>query len=104
LSWRRWMLRGRHQAGMWECRRNSLSKTPVRNAKAAVEEDIVPGGGVELLQAGAKAFDELKLQCDEATVAAIVKKALEEPIKQIALNARPRGRRHGRAGSQPHPG
>ncbi|MEV7007387.1 chaperonin GroEL [Streptosporangium sp. NPDC051022] len=59
----------------------------VRNAKAAVEEGIVPGGGVALLQAGAKAFDKLELSNDEATGAAIVKKALEEPLKQIAVNA-----------------
>ncbi|MFD1939158.1 MULTISPECIES: chaperonin GroEL [Nonomuraea] len=59
----------------------------VRNAKAAVEEGIVPGGGVALLQAGTKAFDKLELQSDEATGAAIVKKALEEPLKQIAVNA-----------------
>ncbi|MEV4571152.1 chaperonin GroEL [Nonomuraea sp. NPDC049419] len=59
----------------------------VRNAKAAVEEGIVPGGGVALLQAGAKAFDKLELNGDEATGAAIVKKALEEPLKQIAVNA-----------------
>jgi chaperonin GroEL len=59
----------------------------VRNAKAAVEEGIVPGGGVALLQAGAKAFDKLELSGDEATGAAIVRKALEEPLKQIAINA-----------------
>ncbi len=59
----------------------------VRNAKAAVEEGIVPGGGVALLQASAKAFDKLELFGDEATGAAIVKKALEEPLKQIAVNA-----------------
>ncbi|GAB2819184.1 chaperonin GroEL [Actinocorallia aurea] len=59
----------------------------VRNAKAAVEEGIVPGGGVALLQASVNAFDKLDLVGDEATGAAIVKKALEEPIKQIAVNA-----------------
>ncbi|NUW37854.1 chaperonin GroEL, partial [Nonomuraea sp. SMC257] len=59
----------------------------VRNAKAAVEEGVVPGGGVALLQAGAKAFDRLELDGDEATGAAIVRKALEEPLKQIAVNA-----------------
>ncbi|TYB41001.1 chaperonin GroEL [Actinomadura chibensis] len=59
----------------------------VRNAKAAVEEGIVPGGGVALLQAGAKAFDKLELSGDEATGANIVKRALEEPLKQIAVNA-----------------
>ncbi|TDB96747.1 chaperonin GroEL [Actinomadura sp. 7K534] len=59
----------------------------VRNAKAAVEEGIVPGGGVALLQAGTKAFDKLELAGDEATGANIVKRALEEPVKQIAINA-----------------
>ncbi|MFI0454006.1 chaperonin GroEL [Actinomadura sp. 6N118] len=59
----------------------------VRNAKAAVEEGIVPGGGVALIQAGAPAFDKLELTGDEATGAAIVKRALEEPLKQIAVNA-----------------
>ncbi|GAA0258106.1 chaperonin GroEL [Actinomadura nitritigenes] len=59
----------------------------VRNAKAAVEEGIVPGGGVALLQAGTKAFDKLELVGDEATGANIVKRALEEPLKQIAVNA-----------------
>ncbi|MEV4181870.1 chaperonin GroEL, partial [Streptosporangium canum] len=51
----------------------------VRNAKAAVEEGVVPGGGVALLQAGARAFDKVELVGDEATGAAIVRKALEEP-------------------------
>ncbi|GAA3222510.1 chaperonin GroEL [Actinocorallia longicatena] len=59
----------------------------VRNAKAAVEEGIVPGGGVALIQASVGAFDKLDLSGDEATGAAIVKKALEEPLKQIAVNA-----------------
>jgi chaperonin GroEL len=59
----------------------------VRNAKAAVEEGIVPGGGVALIQASVNAFDKLDLVGDEATGAAIVKKALEEPLKQIAINA-----------------
>jgi chaperonin GroEL len=59
----------------------------VRNAKAAVEEGIVPGGGVALIQAAVNAFDKLDLVGDEATGAAIVKKALEEPLKQIAINA-----------------
>jgi chaperonin GroEL len=59
----------------------------VRNAKAAVEEGIVAGGGVALLQAGIKAFDKLDLDGDEATGATIVKVALESPLKQIAINA-----------------
>ncbi|WP_129841829.1 chaperonin GroEL [Streptomyces sp. RFCAC02] len=58
----------------------------VRNAKAAVEEGIVAGGGVALLQA-ASVFDKLDLQGDEATGAAAVKLALEAPLKQIAVNA-----------------
>ncbi|WES64788.1 chaperonin GroEL [Microbacter sp. GSS18] len=59
----------------------------VRNAKAAVEEGIVPGGGVALIQAGTTAFDGLELVGDEATGANIVKVAIEAPLKQIALNA-----------------
>jgi chaperonin GroEL len=59
----------------------------VRNAKAAVEEGIVPGGGVALIQASVSAFDKLELNGDESTGASIVKKALEEPLKQIAVNA-----------------
>ncbi|HLS91895.1 MAG TPA: chaperonin GroEL [Microbacterium sp.] len=59
----------------------------VRNAKAAVEEGIVPGGGVALIQAASTAFDSLELSGDEATGAKIVRVALEAPLKQIALNA-----------------
>jgi chaperonin GroEL len=59
----------------------------VRNAKAAVEEGIVAGGGVALLQAATKAFEKLELEGDEATGAAIVKLAVEAPLKQIAINA-----------------
>ncbi|QHT58070.1 chaperonin GroEL [Cellulomonas sp. H30R-01] len=59
----------------------------VRNAKAAVEEGIVAGGGVALIQAGALAFEKLELEGDEATGAAIVKLAIEAPLKQIAVNA-----------------
>ena len=58
----------------------------VRNAKAAVEEGIVAGGGVALLQA-AESLDSLELEGDEATGAAIVKVAVEAPLKQIAANA-----------------
>ncbi|GHA63638.1 chaperonin GroEL [Streptomyces termitum] len=58
----------------------------VRNAKAAVEEGIVAGGGVALLQASS-VFEKLELDGDEATGAAIVRLALEAPIKQIAVNA-----------------
>ncbi|MTA40771.1 MAG: chaperonin GroEL, partial [Actinobacteria bacterium] len=59
----------------------------VRNAKAAVEEGIVAGGGVAILQAADKAFASLKLEGDEATGAAIVRVAVEAPLKQIAINA-----------------
>ena len=59
----------------------------VRNAKAAVEEGIVAGGGVALLQASKKAFEKLKLNGDEATGAKIVEFAVEAPLKQIAINA-----------------
>jgi len=57
----------------------------VRNAKAAVEEGIVAGGGVALIQAST-AFDGLSLEGDEATGANIVKVAIEAPLKQIAIN------------------
>jgi chaperonin GroEL len=59
----------------------------VRNAKAAVEEGIVAGGGVALLQAGKTAFEKLKLEGDEATGANIVRVAISAPLKQIAINA-----------------
>ncbi|MCM1011473.1 MULTISPECIES: chaperonin GroEL [unclassified Brevibacterium] len=59
----------------------------VRNAKAAVEEGIVAGGGVALIQAGKQAFDDLSLTGDEATGANIVKVGIEAPLKQIATNA-----------------
>lgn len=59
----------------------------VRNAKAAVEEGIVAGGGVALIQAGAKAFANLQLDGDEATGANIVRVAIDAPLKQIAFNA-----------------
>ena len=59
----------------------------VRNAKAAVEEGIVAGGGVALLQAAKIAFSKLKLEGDEATGAKIVELSVEAPLKQIAINA-----------------
>ena len=59
----------------------------VRNAKAAVEEGIVAGGGVALIQAGEEAFEGLSVENDEATGSAIVKIAIEAPLKQIAVNA-----------------
>jgi chaperonin GroEL len=54
--------------------------------RAAIEEGVVPGGGVALLR-GRQAIDDLELEGDQATGAAIVRKALEEPAKWIALNA-----------------
>jgi len=59
----------------------------VRNAKAAVEEGIVAGGGVALIQAAKDAFEGLDLEGDEATGANIVKVAVDAPLKQIAINA-----------------
>ncbi len=59
----------------------------VRNAKAAVEEGIVAGGGVALIQASDAAFAKLSLEGDEATGANIVRVAVEAPLKQIAINA-----------------
>ena len=59
----------------------------VRNAKAAVEEGIVAGGGVALLQATKAAFEKLELEGDEATGANIVRVAASAPLKQIAINA-----------------
>ncbi|MET7476318.1 chaperonin GroEL [Streptomyces sp. NPDC005648] len=58
----------------------------VRNAKAAVEEGIVAGGGVALIQASS-VFEKLDLEGDEATGANAVRIALEAPLKQIAVNA-----------------
>src|ERR1700691_6231514 len=60
----------------------------VSTTKAAIEEGVVPGGGVALLRSQ-KAILELieKLEGDEATGARIVAKAVEEPLKQIAVNA-----------------
>ncbi len=60
----------------------------VSTAKAAIEEGVVPGGGVALIraQAAIQAAAE-KLEGDEATGASIVFRAVEEPLKQIALNA-----------------
>ena len=59
----------------------------VRNAKAAVEEGIVAGGGVALIQAAKTAFEGLELSGDEVTGANIVKVAVDAPLKQIAMNA-----------------
>jgi chaperonin GroEL len=59
----------------------------VRAAKAGVEEGMVSGGGVALVQAGKTAFDKLDLVGDEATGVQIVRTALEAPLRQIAVNA-----------------
>ncbi|WP_024357739.1 chaperonin GroEL [Leucobacter chironomi] len=59
----------------------------VRNAKAAVEEGVLPGGGVALIQAGKDVFDTLELSADEAVGAKIVRAAIEAPLRQIAQNA-----------------
>lgn len=58
----------------------------VRNAKAAVEEGILAGGGVALTQAFS-VIDSLDLEGDEATGAKIVRASLDAPLKQIAINA-----------------
>lgn len=58
----------------------------VRNAKAAIEEGLLPGGGVALIQAAAKVESQVNLEGDEATGASIVFRAIEAPIKQIAQN------------------
>jgi chaperonin GroEL len=54
--------------------------------KAAVEEGIVPGGGVALLRAS-RALDALKVTGDQAVGVAIVRRAIEEPMRWIAANA-----------------
>jgi chaperonin GroEL len=54
--------------------------------RAAVEEGIVPGGGVAFINALPK-LETLKLEGDEATGAAILRRALEEPLRRIAINA-----------------
>ncbi|WP_061961603.1 chaperonin GroEL [Demequina flava] len=59
----------------------------VRNAKAAVEEGIVAGGGVALIQAGTAGLPSLELVGDEATGARIVEFAITAPLRQIAVNA-----------------
>ncbi|CAL9652015.1 60 kDa chaperonin 2 [Streptomyces sp. enrichment culture] len=59
----------------------------VRNAKAAVEEGIVPGGGVALLQASEKAFEKLEVDDEERTGVEMVRRAVTAPLKQIAHNA-----------------
>ena len=65
--------------------------------RAALEEGIVPGGGVVLVNAIA-ALDKLKATGEEATGIAIVRRALEEPLRQLARQRRPRGVGRGRQG------
>jgi len=67
--------------------RKARIEDAVRNAKAAVEEGIVAGGGVALIEAAESAFADLKLEGDEATGARIVQIGVEAPLKQIAENA-----------------
>ena len=57
--------------------------------KAAVEEGIVPGGGVALLR-GAKALDKLKLEGDQVVGLQIIRRAIEEPMRWIAHQRRAR--------------
>jgi chaperonin GroEL len=59
----------------------------VRNAKAAIEEGLLSGGGVARANAAATVLDKLDLTGDEATGANIVRVALTAPLKQIAVNA-----------------
>ena len=70
----------------------------VRNAKAAVEEGIVAGGGVALVQAAANAFEKLELEGDEATGANIVRVARRGSAQADRDQRRPRGRRRGGEG------
>lgn len=67
--------------------RKARIEDAVRNAKAAVEEGIVAGGGVALIEAAQSAFANLQLDGDEATGARIVQVGVEAPLKQIAENA-----------------
>src|SRR5262249_56115573 len=75
---------GASETGMKE--REGGVEDALNATRAAVEEGIVPGGGVALLRAS-KALDRLKLEGDERVGAMIVKRALEEPIRQIVENA-----------------
>ena len=66
--------------------RKALVEDALHATRAAVEEGIVPGGGVALLRC-IPSLDELKLEGDEQIGVNIIKKALEEPIRQIVNNA-----------------
>ena len=71
----------------------------VSTTKAAIEEGVVAGGGVTLLRAQAEVLEAAEtLTGDEATGARIVATSLEEPLKQIADQRRPRGRRRSSSG------
>ena len=76
----------------------------VRNAKAAVEEGIVAGGGVALVQAADAAFEKLELTGDEATGAQHRALRHRRPAQADRDQRRPRGRRRGGEGAQPDPG
>jgi len=67
-------------------RKKTLVENALHSTRAALEEGILPGGGVALLRA-AESIDELKLDEDEKLGALAVKKALEAPLRQIAENA-----------------
>ena len=73
----------------------------VRNAKAAVEEGIVAGGGVALVQAADAAFEKLDLEGDEATGAQHRPRRDRGPAQADRDQRRPRGRRRGGEGAQP---
>jgi len=66
--------------------RKARIEDAIASTRAALEEGIVPGGGVALVQAG-KALDKLKIEGDAAIGVAIVRKALEAPMRTIAENA-----------------
>ena len=67
--------------------RKHRTEDAVRNAKAAVEEGLLPGGGIALADAAPTAFGALDLHGDEATGAGIVRAALTAPLRQLAANA-----------------
>jgi chaperonin GroEL len=66
--------------------RKSRVEDALAATRAAIEEGIVPGGGVALLNA-AKALDSLKLEGDEQVGVNILRRALEEPLRQLVANA-----------------
>ncbi len=76
----------------------------VRNAKAAVEEGLLPGGGVALANATVTAFDKLDLKGDEATGANIVQRRADRPAEADRDQRRPRGRRRLGEGARPAAG